>query len=75
MNEEPLFDHTLSSIDGFVDRQREAYEIIKLLHDNRLVSILGPPGIGKTSIARYLANYLRDRKKFKDGIIYVRLRG
>ena len=40
-----------------------------------MVSILGPPGIGKTSIARWLANYLRDRKKFEDGIIYVKLRG
>ena len=75
LTEKPLFDYVPSSIDGFIDRQREMYEIIKLLHENRVVSILGPPGIGKTSISRSLSNYLRDRKKFKDGIIYVRLRG
>lgn len=75
MNEEPQFDYVPSNIEGFIDRQREMYEIIKLLNDNRVVSILGPPGIGKTSLARNLSNYIKDRKKFKDGIIYVRLRG
>ena len=51
------------------------YEIINLLDYHKLVSILGPPGIGKTSLARNLANYVKDRKKFSDGIIYVALRG
>ena len=49
--------------------------IINLVHNNKIVTIVGPAGIGKTSIARNLANYMNDRQKFKDGIIYVRLRG
>lgn len=51
------------------------YDIINLLDQHRIVSILGPPGIGKTSLARNMANYIKDRKKFRDGIIYVTLRG
>jgi len=51
------------------------YEIINLLNENQFVSILGPPGIGKTSISRNLMNYVRDRKIFCDGIVYVGLRG
>lgn len=39
------------------------------------MSILGPPGIGKTSLAKSIANFLYDRWKFNDGIIYLSLRG
>jgi len=74
-DKKPVFDSIPSNVEGFVGRQQEMYEIIELLEQNRLVSILGPPGIGKTSISRNLANYIRDRKKFGDGIIYVGLRG
>jgi len=51
------------------------HNIISLLNQSKIVTIVGPPGIGKTSIARNLANYLKDRRKFNDGIIFVRLRG
>lgn len=71
----PIFDAIPSNVDCFIGRQQDMYEIINLLDFHRLVSILGPPGIGKTSISRNLANYLKDRKKFSDGIIYVGLRG
>jgi len=75
MNEEPMFDSNPSNVEGFIGRQQEMYEIINLLSSHRLVSICGPPGIGKTSLSRNLANYIKDRKKFTDGMIYVALRG
>ena len=75
MNQTPIYDIVPSKVEGFVGRQREIYDIIDLLDQNRLVSILGPPGIGKTSISRNLANYVKDRRKFNDGIIYIALRG
>ena len=75
MDKIPIFDSIPSNVEGFIGRQQEMFEIIDLLEESRLVSILGPPGIGKTSISRNLGNYLRDRKKFTDGFIYVALRG
>ena len=75
IDSKPIFDSNPSNVDWFVGRQQDMYEIINLLDYHRLVSILGPPGIGKTSISRNLANYLKDRKRFRDGIIYVTLRG
>jgi energy-coupling factor transporter ATP-binding protein EcfA2 len=75
IDEKPVFDSIPSNVECFIGRQQDMYEIINLLDYHRLVSILGPPGIGKTSLARHLANYLKDRKKFSDGIIYVTLRG
>ena len=75
LDKKAIFNSIPSKVEGFVGRQQEMYEIINLLEQNRLVSILGPPGIGKTSISRNLANYVRDRRKFSDGIIYVELRG
>lgn len=75
LDHKATFDSIPSKVEGFVGRQQEMYEIINLLEQNRLVSILGPPGIGKTSISRNLANYVKDRRKFSDGIIYVELRG
>lgn len=51
------------------------FEITKILHNSRIVTICGPPGIGKTSISRNLANYYKERRYFKDGIVYVKLRG
>ena len=72
---DPLFSFVPTNIDGFIDRQQEMQSIINLIHQNRIVTIVGPAGIGKTSIARNLSNYMNNRRKFKDGIIYVRLRG
>jgi len=39
------------------------------------VNILGPPGIGKTAIAKRISHHLMDRRVFDDGILVVGLRG
>ena len=75
LGEVPLFNEIESCIDKFKGRQQEMHEILFLLQNNRLVNILGTPGIGKTSLVRNLCHHIRDRKRFEDGIIYISLRG
>jgi hypothetical protein len=40
-----------------------------------LVSILGIPGIGKTTVTKSVALFLEDREKYSDGCIYVSMHG
>lgn len=49
-------------------------EILSNIMENRLVTIKGIPGIGKTTIAKAVAFYLNERYAFKDGIIFESLR-
>ena len=72
---QPVFNSIPSNVDKFRGRQQEICEVLSLLNENRLVNVLGPPGIGKTAISRNICNHLKDRNKFCDGIIYVSMRG
>ena len=45
-----------------------------MLNESRLVTIIGIPGIGKTSISKSVAIFLEEREKFRDGIIYISMR-
>ena len=50
--------------EGFKDRQHEASQILSLLtagSDVRLVSIIGPPGVGKTALACHVMQNIGDR--------------
>ena len=42
---------------------------------NRLVNIVGLPGIGKTALAKNAVHYMYDRRIFKLGIIFFSLKG
>ena len=55
----------------FVGRQRELAEIAHLLADRRLVTLVGPGGIGKTRLALAVATAVEDR--FADGAVFVPL--
>ena len=58
---------------SFVGRQREIDEAVELLAAGRLVTLVGPPGVGKTRLALAIADALRGR--FGDGIWLVELAG
>jgi predicted ATPase/DNA-binding SARP family transcriptional activator len=49
---------------SFVDRERELAELVALLREHRLVTLTGPPGVGKSRLAlevvRLLESDLRD---------------
>lgn len=51
-------------VDNFIGRSIEMYEVIKNAQANRLVNIIGLPGIGKTSLVKNTIHYLVDRKSF-----------
>jgi len=43
--------------------------------NNRLTTLKGIPGIGKTTIAKVIGSYLNEREVFEDGIIWISMRG
>jgi predicted ATPase/DNA-binding SARP family transcriptional activator len=53
-----------SPMTSFVDREREMAEVMALLREHRLVTLTGPPGVGKSRLAlegvRLLESDLRD---------------
>jgi non-specific serine/threonine protein kinase len=54
-----------------VGRGNDAAELTKLLEDNRLVTVTGPGGVGKTRLATELARQVQDQ--FPDGVWFVEL--
>ena len=45
-----------------------------ILEKNRIIELLGLKGIGKSSIARNLLHFTKDRKMFTSGILLVKLK-
>lgn len=60
-----------SPIRALVGRQKAITEVAALFTLGRLVTLKGPPGIGKTQMALHVANHLREN--FPDGTIFVDL--
>ncbi|MFI6502993.1 ATP-binding protein [Nonomuraea typhae] len=58
-------------VTGFVGRSRELAVVARLLEEARLVSLVGPGGVGKTRIALQAAGAARER--FADGVCLVEL--
>ena len=58
---------------SFVGRRQEIDEAVELLATGRLVTLVGPPGVGKTRLALAVADALRGR--FRAGIWLVELAG
>ncbi|HVE75619.1 MAG TPA: tetratricopeptide repeat protein [Actinomycetota bacterium] len=60
-----------SQISSFVGRERELADLEKLLNSNRLLTLSGPGGVGKTRLALQLAT--RASPEFEDGTTLVDL--
>jgi len=56
---------------SFIGREKELTEILRLLDGNRLVTVTGPGGVGKTRLAIESSKKLFD--KIKDGVYWVEL--
>lgn len=62
-------------VDDFLGRSVEMHQLICYLHDHRLVTIKGVPGIGKTSLAKQVGFFLQERFTFRNGVLYLSVRG
>ena len=62
-----VYRHLPASITSFVGRQAELAQVRELLKENRLVTLTGAGGAGKTRLAVKLA------EEFSDGVCYVDL--
>ena len=75
LTHQPIFPFEVSQVDEFIGRQIEMQEIISSVLQNRVTTIIGMPGIGKTTISKSLGFFLNEREVFKDGIVYFSLLG
>lgn len=51
------------------------FEVVHNVLNHRLVTIIGLPGIGKTSLCKNAVHYIAERKIFKLGIVFLSLKG
>lgn len=52
-------------------RRLEMWRVLRALRCRRLVQVLGPPGVGKRTLACLIANFVWQRNLFPDGVHYV----
>ena len=71
----PRFKEIPAKVDNFIGRQKEIFDVVHTIFTNRLVTIIGLPGIGKTSLCKNAVHYITHRKMFKLGIIFMQLKG
>jgi predicted ATPase/DNA-binding CsgD family transcriptional regulator len=61
------------SLSSFVGREREIFEVRRLLGGTRLLTLTGPGGVGKTRLALEAAHDLESTTTFADGAAFVGL--
>jgi len=74
LSRNPKFRDSLPSKPALcLGRNKDMHAILDLLSTSRLVTIRGPPGIGKTTVSKELLHYMAPRHLYKDGLIFVPL--
>src|SRR6266536_3804585 len=63
--------HLPVQLSSFVGREAERRTLVDLLREQRLVTLVGAPGIGKTRLALRIGNELASA--FADGVWFVEL--
>jgi hypothetical protein len=59
----------------FEGREVDMYRVITTLVARRQVTLVGEPGVGKSSLTAAVCMYIADRGLFPDGVFYVKAQG
>ena len=69
------YKHITAKLKDLKFRDKEMWELIEnVMSGERLIALLGLPGIGKSSIARNALHFMVERKFFTGGVILVQLK-
>jgi predicted ATPase/DNA-binding CsgD family transcriptional regulator len=60
---------------SFIGRAAEAQRLTALLRSARLVTVVGPGGVGKTRLSLHIASTALSAGRFADGVVLVELSG
>ena len=75
LGKNPMFQEFPAKVDHFIGRFKEMYELIENVNSNRLVTVIGLPGVGKTALVKNTIHFMFNRQIFKNGIILLSLKG
>jgi hypothetical protein len=65
----------LSPVKGFLGREREVAAVVSAVQEGRLVTVVGPPGEGKSSVAKQAAWELYLKWDAGGGVYFIDLAG
>ena len=61
------------AVESFIGRNQDICNVLRELQITRLITLTGEPGIGKTSVAKFIANYLKTREGnfVRNGVLFL----
>ena len=68
---EPDYSILPTSVSCLKGRQREIYDIMLELYQNKLVVVHSEKGMGKSSVIRNACQHIKHRMHYEDGIIFI----
>jgi len=71
MDQFSILNNFPTKVRPFLFRNKDMFEVLKLLTQHRIVQIYGMPGMGKSSLLKNVSCYIGERNHYKDGLVYI----